>query len=384
MNYELSDQHKEWRNECRAWIAGHITPYANDWDRAEEVPRTAISALASAGYLGATIPTDYGGQSLDPLSYALLTEEMGKACSSMRSLLTVHCSLVAETLARWGSREQKERWLPSLASGEKLAAFALSEPETGSDAKNVQCRFEQRPEGFLLNGVKKWTTFGEYADLLLVLARDDAGVSAFLLERETPGLEVRAIRGMLGTRASMLAELRMQDCLLPPDALLGRSGLGFLQIANTALDNGRFSVACGALGICKAALDAAGDYARRREQFGKPLAEFQLIRRRLAQMATDSKAAQLLCYNAAALRADRKPNAILQTAMAKYFASEAAVRVADHAVQIHGALGCHDALSLQRYYRDARILTIIEGSSEMQELLLGEQAASSPDALLDS
>lgn len=374
MTHNANDVLSARRAEYRAFAERAITPYANDWDRDGEIPRKAILNMAAEGYLGAPIPEEYGGLGLDQQSCGILHEEIGRACSSMRSLLTVHSSLTAETLNRWGGSEQKKRWLPALASGNSIAAFCLSEPQTGSDAANVHTTYEHRNGAYVLNGVKKWITFGQIADLFTVLARNGEHVSAFLVERSTPGIEVIPLSGMLGTRASMLAEIRLKNCSVAEDALLGRLGLGFVQIVNTALDNGRFSVACGSTGIARACLEESVDYAHARRQFGDVLHNFQLIKQKIAAMAVDVNAAQQLCAHAGRLRATKNPDAMLQTIVAKRFAAAAANRAANHAVQIHGALGCSEESPVQRFFRDARVQDIIEGTPEVLDLVIADQA----------
>jgi glutaryl-CoA dehydrogenase (non-decarboxylating) len=384
MDFTLTPAQTAARDEFRQYVATHVAPHAGDWDRAQLIPRAAIADLARRGYLGATIATEYGGRQLDQVTHGLLIAEIGAGCSSLRTLLTVHSSLVAETLQRWGSADQKDRWLPLLARGEKLAAFALSEPGTGSDAQAITTRYEEVDGGYELTGAKKWTSFGQLADVFLTFARNERGVTAFLVERGTPGVIVSPLTGILGTRASQLAEIRFEGCRVPAGSVVGRRDWGFLQIANTALDHGRYSVACGCLGIVRASLMASLDYAAKRQQFGKPLDQFQLIQRRLARMTAAAAAVQLLCRQAGRARDARDPGALLLTSLAKYAAAAAATETADSAVQIHGALGCHDSYPIERYYRDARVTEIIEGSTEMQELLLGGQARALAHQLFDS
>ncbi len=225
-------------------------------------PRSLIDKLGEAGYLGAVIPATYGGRGMDQVSYGILNEEIGRSCSSTRSLITVHTSLTSETLLRWGTKEQKEKWLPLLAQGKKLAAFGLSEPGAGSDAAGIQTSYVEQDGHYLLNGVKKWITFSQIADLFVIVATGAAGITAFLAERDSPGLTVQPLDGLLGTRASMLGEIHLTDCKIPADNLLGRAGWGLQQIVNTALDNGRYSVACGSLGIGRACLEDSIQYAK--------------------------------------------------------------------------------------------------------------------------
>ena len=374
MDFSLSPEQKAARDEFRAFVAAQVIPFAAAWDRAERIPRDVIADLAGRGYLGATVSPEYGGRGLDQLTNGVLTEEIGRGCSSLRTLLTVHTALAAETLQRWGREELKRAWLPLLARGEKLAAFALSEPGAGSDAESIATRYDRVDDAIELTGTKKWISFGQIADVFLTFARGERGLSAFLVERDRPGLRVEPLGGILGTRASQLAEIHFERCRIPAGNLVGREGWGFLQIAHTALDNGRYSVACGCLGLLRACLEASLDHAAARRQFGKPLEQHQLIQRRLARMTAAAAAVQLQCRQAGQARDLREPNALLLTTLAKYSAAAAAHAAADDAVQIHGALGCHDSLPVERFYRDARVMEIIEGSTEMQEIMIGSQA----------
>lgn len=382
MNFELTSHQKELKKEFREFIKTELLDQANGYDKEGFIPQSLIDKLATAGYLGATLPVEYGGRGMDQLSYGILNEEIGRACSSTRSLITVHSSLTAETILRWGTKEQKDKWLPLLASGKKIAAFGLSEPETGSDAQNITTAYVETDKGFVINGVKKWITFGQIADVFVIIAKNEKGISAFLIDRETPGLEVKPLSGILGTRASMLAEIHLINCEVPKENLLGKKELGFMQIVNTALDNGRYSVACGSLGIARACLEDSIKYSKSRKQFGSLLKEHQLIKQKIANMITEVKAATLLCYNAGYLRDKKDPDAFIQTSVAKYFASVTANRAASEAVQLHGALGCHDSLSVQRYFRDAKVMEIIEGSSEIQQIMIANQGLTSLSSIL--
>ncbi len=374
MDFELNEEQLLIRKEAREFTDKYIKPFANDFDENEAIPEEIIQRMAKAGYLGATISPEFGGRGLGQLSYGILMEEIGRGCSSVRSLITVHSSIVSETILRWGTKTQKANWLPKLVKGETIAAFGLSEPNVGSDAKNIQTSYEEKEDHFILNGTKKWITFAARADLFVIIAKNEDGTSAFLVEKDFPGVEIVPIKGILGTRASMLAEIKLVNCIVPKENLLGVQGMGFLQIVNTGLDNGRYSVACGSLGIGLASLEDSIDYAKSRIQFEVPIKEHQLIKHKITKMITGVKAARLICYNAGWLRDQRSPNAIIQTSMAKYVASKMAFEAATEAVQIHGANGCHNQYSVQRYFRDAKVMEIIEGSSEIQELLISKYA----------
>jgi hypothetical protein len=305
------------------------------------------------------------------LSFGLLNEAIGRGCASLRSLLTVH-GMVCRALVRWGTREQQTHWLPRLADGRNIAAFALTEPERGSDVADLQTRARAVDEDFVLDGRKRWITFGARADLFLVFAATETGPLALLVERERPGLEITPLNDMLGTRAAMLAELHFRDCRVPRANLVGRPGFGIAAVALSALELGRYSVAWGCVGILHACRDAAYRYAAQRRQFGSPLRDHQLIRRMLTNMAVDLKAARMLAQNAGRMLDQRDPAATREVLAAKYFASRAALRAAEDAVQIHGAVGCGPESPVSRHWRDAKIMEIIEGSTQMQQLMIAD------------
>lgn len=367
----LTAQQRESRAAFRRFADEAIAPRADDFDREERLPPELVARLAREGYLGANVPPEYGGLGLDALTYGLLHEEVGRACSSVRSLLTVH-AMTAHALQRWGTREQKTKWLPRLASGETVAAFGLTEPEVGSDARSVAATATSEGGSFVLDGRKKWVTFGQGASLFLVFAKSDGRDCAFLVERETSGLSVRPIHGMLGVRASMLAELHLEGCRVPRENLVGREGAGFSYVASTALDLGRYTVAWGCVGIGQACLEASFEYAAERKQFGVFLREHQLIQRMLTDMLAQVRAARLLCHQAGALREAGDPQSVTETSIAKYFASTVAARAAADAVQIQGARGCSAESPVQRYLRDAKIMEIIEGSTQMQQITIAQ------------
>jgi glutaryl-CoA dehydrogenase (non-decarboxylating) len=366
---ELSAEQRAARAEFRAFTAAEIAPHADRWDREEAIPPELIDRLRQRGYLGSNVAAEHGGLGRDMISYGLLTEEIARGCSSVRSLLTVH-DMVAHAIQRWGSREHKERYLPRMARGELLGALALSEPNAGSDAKSIETTAEAEGDAWVLNGRKKWTTFGQIASLFLVFAQVGGQPAAFLVEREAPGLTVRPLKGIVGTRASMLAELTFTDCRIPKGQLVSRPGFGISHVAAAALEQGRYSVAWGAVGIAQACLDACRTYAAERRQFGAPLADHQLIRAMLTDMIVDVRAARLLCLRAGWLRANSDPGAFMETMAAKYFASRVATRVANDAVQIHGANGLSESYPVARYLRDAKVTEIIEGSTQIQQITI--------------
>ncbi|MDQ4070184.1 MAG: acyl-CoA dehydrogenase family protein [Actinomycetota bacterium] len=364
----------ETRAEFRSFVDKEIAPYAEQFDRTETVPPDVFGKLSERRYWGALLPRDVGGLGLDMASFAALHEEVGRGCSSVRGLLTAH-AMVAFAVQKWGTGEQKARWLPALASGEVIAAFALTEPEAGSDAGCITSQARKEAGGYRLAGRKKWITGAQVAGLFLVFARTERGIAAFLVERETPGLDIAPISGLLGARASMLGEVVLHDCHLPPSALLGPEGFGVGAVVTGALDLGRYSVACGCVGIIDGCLDASSSYASQRVSGSETLRDKQLIRRMISDMVCDLWAARLLCRRAGDLKEAGDPETIGATCMAKYFASEAAARASRNAVQIHGANGCSRAYPVERYFRDAKVMEIIEGSSEIQQLILVDEAS---------
>lgn len=371
----LADHQEKSQAEFRQFAGEHITAHADDFDRREAITDEVVGSLTGAGYLGSHLPEEFGGLGLDMVTYGLLHLELGKACSSVRSLLTVH-DMVAEVILRVGSAEQRERWLPALASGRTKGAFALTEKHAGSDAAGISTTATESRNGYVLTGSKKWISFGQLADVFLILAHvgQDGPVEAFLLPRETPGLTINPMHGLLGMRASMLAELDLDECLVGRESRVGASSLASGFATATGLNLGRYSVAWGSVAIGEAALEASLRHGVEREQFGVSLGKHQLIRRMLTNMVTETRAARLLCLEAGFLNQQRDPGAIQATLIAKYFASQMASRVAGDAVQIHGALGCSDELPVQRYFRDARIMEIIEGSNEIQQLTIAGHA----------
>ncbi|MBD2345776.1 acyl-CoA dehydrogenase family protein [Anabaena subtropica] len=371
MKLELSAQQKKAQTEFQAFVNQEICPDAGKWDRKELTPPELIHKIAQRGFLGAILPQEYGGQGMDMITYGILNEEIGRGCSSVRSLLTVH-NMVAHALCKWGHKSQKQYWLPKLASGEIIAAFALSEPNVGSDAKSVETTATPTGDAYILNGQKKWITYGQIADIFLVFAKCDGKPTAFLVEKNSPGFSVKPTSGILGVRASMPAELQLNNCQIPQENLVGKLGFGFSYIAASALDYGRYSVASGCVGIAQACLEACLKYTNERKQFGVYLKEHQLIRQKITQMISNTKAARLLCYQAGYLKDINDPNSIIETSIAKYFASTVATKIANDAVQIHGGNGCSSEYPVERYLRDSKIMEIIEGSTQIQEVTIAE------------
>ena len=293
----------------------------------------------------------------------------------IRTTLSVQVSLVEQLIYRWGSEEQKKRYLPRLCRGEILGCFALTEPEAGSDASGITTQASQQGDGWVINGTKTWISNGGVAEIAIIFARTDPvegheGISAFIVERGTPGFSSMEIKGKLGLRASNTAGLSFKKCVLPGNALVGKAGEGF-RIAMASLDSGRYGVAAGCVGIMSGCIDACVVYAGERKQFGRPIATFQLVQEMVARMVVDRDAARFLVFRAGELK-DRGVGSTLETSIAKYFASEAAVRVALDAIQLHGAYGYSNAYPVERYLRDAKVATIYEGTSQIQKLIIGE------------
>ncbi|MFI6792192.1 acyl-CoA dehydrogenase family protein [Nonomuraea sp. NPDC050383] len=361
------------RSTARAFVDTHVMPYADAYDRAGRVPEELLRRVAEAGLWAPFLPAAAGGAGMDWVTLGEVHEEVGRGCSSLRSLLTVH-TMAAWTVQRWGSPAQRERWTPAFAAGDSLGAFCLSEPGAGSDTSGITTTAAESGGGWVLNGVKKWTTGGQRADVFLVFARTASSIGAFLVPRDTPGVEVRPIDDMLGTRASMLAEISFTDVVLDRDALLGPSGFTAGMVLTGTLDLGRYSVAAGSVGIVQACLEASASYAASREVGGTPLAKLPLIQAKLSDMVTDARAARLLLAEAGRLKDAGEASTIMATWVAKYFASTAAARHASEAVQIHGANGCSTDYPVARYYRDAKVMEIIEGSNEIQRMTIAGQA----------
>ena len=374
MNFELTDEQRLIRETVRRFAEQEITPVAAENDRAGRFPRGLVDRMAAMGLLGGPIPKEYGGSGLDFISHAIITEEVGRADSSLRTTLSVQVSLVALSILKWGTEEQKHRCLPNLCIGRTLGCFGLTEPNAGSDPASMETTAVKRGAGWVLNGTKTWISNGTVADLALVFAQTDPakghdGIAAFLVEKGTHGFSTRPITEKLGLRASDTGELMFENCEVSHTALLGPVGAGF-KVAMSALDNGRYSVAAGCVGIIQGCLDACTEYARMRRQFGRPIGSFQLVQDMIARMAVDLDAARLLVFRAGHMKNQGIPNT-LETSIAKYFASEAAVRAATDAVQIFGSYGYSEETPVARYYRDAKAATIYEGTSQIQKLLIG-------------
>ncbi|MFD0028572.1 acyl-CoA dehydrogenase family protein [Streptomyces sp. NPDC055059] len=374
MNLELSEEQAAVKRLARDFVAREITPNVVGWDRAEEVDRGIVKKLGDVGFLGLTIDERYGGSGGDHLAYCLVTEELGRGDSSVRGIVSVSLGLVTKTIQSYGTEEQKREWLPRLTAGEALGCFGLTEPGTGSDAGSLTTRAVRDGDDYVINGSKMFITNGTWADVVLLFARStDApghkGVTAFLVPTDAPGLTRRTIHGKLGLRGQATAELVLEDVRVPASAMLGPEGKGF-SVAMSALAKGRMSVAAGCVGIAQAALDAAVGYAAEREQFGKSIASYQLVQELISDISVDVDAARLLTWRVADL-IDRGEDFATAASKAKLFASEAAVRCANNALQVFGGYGYIDEYPVGKLLRDARVMTLYEGTSQIQKLIIG-------------
>jgi butyryl-CoA dehydrogenase len=371
VDLSLSPEQELIRATAREFVDREIVPHARQWDRDEEMDRGIVGRLAEVGFLGASLPEEYGGMGLDTVSYCLVTEEFGRADSSVRGIVSVQNGLVGKTIARWGSEEQKREWLPRLSSGETLGCYALTEPGAGSDPGGLATRAEREGDGWTITGSKIFITLGTWAGLALVFARTGEKITCFLVPTDSVGFSAHPLKGKLGLRAQDTGELSLEGVRVPGENVLGAEGDG-MKVALSALDNGRISLAAGCVGIAQGCLDASLAYARDRRQFGRSIASFQLVQELLAEIAVETEAARLLTWRAA-VAADSGKRHTLESSIAKYYASEAAVRASNAAVQIHGGYGYVDEYPVGKYLRDARVTTLYEGTSQIQKLIIGRQ-----------
>jgi butyryl-CoA dehydrogenase len=384
MDFELSDEHKLIREGAREFAEREILPKVRDNDREGRFDRELARKLGEVGFLGAPVAEAYGGRGLDYVGYGLIAEEIGRADSSARTVISVVTSLVAGPIEKWGTEEQKKRWLPGLCSGEGLGCFGLTEPDTGSDAANLRTRATKTDNGWSISGQKMWISLGNYSEVALIFAQTDPaqkhrGLAAFLVPTDSEGFTTQEIHGKLGLRSSDTAEISLDEVEVGDDAMLGEIGDGF-KVAMSALDNGRYSVAAGCVGICDGCVDASVAYSTERKQFGVPLARFQLVQEMIAEMILKRDASRMLVYRAGLMKDEGRPNT-METSVAKLYATEAAVECANLAIQVHGGSGYVDDYPVERYLRDARVTTLYEGTSQIQKLIIG-RAATGINAML--
>ena len=377
MDFTFTDEQKQLRKSVREFAEDEIAPHVMEWDESSHFPSEILPKLAEMGLLGVIFPEEYGGAGLGYVEYATVIEELARVDGSVGLFVAAHNSLCSNHIYKFGSEEQKRKYLIPLAQGKKLGAWSLTEPEAGSDAGGTRTTAVRDSKGWILNGSKTFTTNGTYADICVAMAvtdksKDSHGISAFILEKGTPGFRPGKKENKLGMRASDTSEVIFTDCRIPGENLLGPEGEGFISSLKI-LDGGRISIAALGLGMAQGALEAATRYAKERKQFNQPIADFQAIQFKLADMATQVEAARLLVYQAAWLADQKDVRFTREASMAKYFAGEVAVHVASECVQIHGGYGFIKDYPAEKYYRDSKLCTIGEGTSEIQKLVIARQ-----------
>jgi alkylation response protein AidB-like acyl-CoA dehydrogenase len=386
MDFGLTDEQELIRRTAREFTDAEIIPSAKQRSRDHDFDLDLVAKIAAQGYLGAIVPAQYGGAGLDYRSYGLVVEEVGRGDSSIRTVVSVQTSLVCSVLLKFGTEAQKREYLPRLCSGELLGCFALTEPDTGSDAANQKTRATKVDGGWRINGAKMWISLGTVAGLALVFAQTDPslghrGTACFLVDTAQDGFRPTPLEHKMGLHAADTAEIALDDVFAPDDAVLGEVGQGF-KVAMTALDSGRFSVASGCVGVCRACLEESVKYSVAREQFDRPIASFQLVQAMIAEMRVKTDAARLLVWRAGWMK-DQGMASTTETSIAKLFASEAAVWCANEAIQLHGGAGYADDHPVERHFRDVRVTTLYEGTSQIQKLIIG-RAETGINALVPS
>ena len=377
MDFTYTDEQNQLRRSVREFAEGEILPHVMEWDEVSHFPIEIMPKLAEMGLLGIIFPEEYGGPGLGYIEYVIAIEELSRVDGSVGIIVAAHNSLCSNHIFKFGSEAQKQKYLSPLAQGKKIGAWSLTEPEAGSDAGGTRTTAKREGNHWVINGAKTFTTNGHYADVCVAMAVTDKskashGISAFIIEKGTPGFKPGKKENKLGLRASDTSEVIFSDCRVPQENLLGDEGEGFTGSLKI-LDGGRISIAALALGMARGALDAAIKYAKQRKQFGQPISEFQAIQFKLADMATEVEAARLLVYQAAWLADKKELRFTRESSMAKLFASEVAVRVANECVQIHGGYGFIKDYPAEKFYRDVKLCTIGEGTSEIQKLVIARQ-----------
>jgi alkylation response protein AidB-like acyl-CoA dehydrogenase len=358
-------------DEFNAFVARHVATCAEQWDRDQRIPDSVLGMMAHCGYLGCSLPRDVGGQGWDVVTFGMLNEAFGRGSAALTGVLTVQ-AMVSMALLKWGTADQKRAWLPRLASGEIIGAFALTEPGGGSDLQSLVTRFTETSDGLILNGSKKWISCGQFAAMFLVFGTLGNRSVACVVPRESPGLHVEPITDLLGFRAAGLAELHFDEVPVPAANVVGRPGFALSHVAPVGLHYGRISTACSALGLLRGCFEESVTHASRRKIGDTTVGDLGMIRSLIARMGTDLEAGRLLCHSACRAEDEHRPEAFERSLVAKYFTSRAVVRAASDAVQIQGAAGCHGSSAVSRYYRDAKIMEIIEGTTQIHEDILGK------------
>ncbi len=376
MDFDLTEEQLQITRLAREFAESEIAPHVLEWDEAQEFPVDVMKKLAELGFLGVLVPQEYGGAGLGYIEYVSIVEEISRVDGAIGLSVAAHNSLCSNHILTFGTEAQKRKYLPGLASGQWLGAWGLTEPEAGSDASGTQTTAVRDGDGYVLNGSKTFTTHGTYGDVFVLMAvtdrsKENRGISAFIIEKGTPGIRAGKKENKLGCRASDTSEVILENCRIPGENLLGQEGEGFINCLEI-LDGGRISIAALAVGMAQGALEASLKYAKQRRQFGQPISEFQAIQWKLADMATEIEAARLLTYRAAALK-NQKKRSTKESSMAKLYAGEVSVRVANEAIQIHGGYGYVKEYPVEKFYRDAKICTIGEGTSEIQRLVIARQ-----------
>jgi len=376
MDFELSDEQRLIKDTAREFTDREIVKQTRENARNHHFDLELVKKIAAQGYLGAIVPSEYGGAGLDYLSYGLIVEEIGRGDSAIRTVISVQTSLVCSAILKWGSREQKQHYLPKLCSGEWLGCFGLTEPDTGSDAANQKTRAKKTDGGWVINGAKMWISMGNYARVALIFAQTDPelgykGLACFLVDTEQDGFKPSTIEHKMGLHASDTASIALEDVEVADEQMLGGVGDGF-KVAMSALDSGRYSVAAGCVGICQGCVEESVSYAKEREQFGRPIASFQLVQAMIADMVLKTDASRMLVWRAGWLKDLGRPNT-LETSVAKLHATEASLECANLAIQVHGGAGYVDDHPVERYFRDARVTTLYEGTSQIQKLIIGRE-----------
>lgn len=381
MNFDLTEEQLAVQKMVRDFVAKEITPKAKEWDQEEKFPWDVWKKMGQLGIVGTAIPEEYGGSGMDFICHAIVAEELGYGCSSMRGSYSVNISLVAKTILKWGTEEQKQKYIPRIASGEIFGCYGLTEPDSGSDAASMKSTAEQDGDYYILNGNKMWITHADVAEVSIIFAKTDKekgarGITAFLVDKGTPGFNPQPIHEKIGLRAQDTGEITMDNVRVHKDQVLGPVGKGFA-VAMSALDNARYTVAAGCVGTAQAALDIAKKYAKERIQFGKPIAAHQLVQQMIANAVVDIEMGRLLVYRAGHLKNKGVPNT-RETCMAKYFCSEMVNRVTFNMMQVLGGYSFSGEYPLERMYRDSRINTLYEGTSQIQQLIIGNSELGIP------
>jgi butyryl-CoA dehydrogenase len=376
MDFGLTDEQRLIKDTAREFTDREIVIQSRENARNHHFDTDLVKKVADQGYLGAVVPQQYGGAGLDYVSYGLIVEEIGRGDSAIRTVISVQTSLVCSGIVRWGTEEQKQKYLPKLCSGEWLGCFGLTEPDTGSDAANQRTRATKTDGGWVINGNKMWISMANYAKVAMIFAQTDPslgtkGLACFIVDTDQPGFKPQTIEHKMGLHGSDTGSIALEDVEVKDEDMLGGVGDGF-KVAMSNLDSGRYSVAAGCVGICQGCVEESVKYSKEREQFGRPIASFQLVQAMIADMTVKTEASRMLVWRAGWLKDQGAPNT-LETSIAKLHSTEASLECANLAIQVHGGAGYVDDHPVERYLRDARVTTIYEGTSQIQKLIIGRQ-----------